>query len=76
METWASDQLYAMKPLEAASEVLSRVLRLGSEEVGLEMANGGCDGVFDSMVGYRVQELVDPRVEDENSECCTCVSSS
>jgi hypothetical protein len=40
MEIWVSDQLYAMKPLEAASEVLSGVLRLGFEEVGLETANG------------------------------------
>lgn len=70
------DQLYAMKFLEAASEVLSVVLRLGFEEVGLEMANGGGGGIFDGMVGYRVEELIDPRVEDGSSECCTCVSSS
>jgi hypothetical protein len=43
-----------MKPLEVASEVLLRVLLLRSEEVGLEMANRGCNGVFDGMVGYRV----------------------
>jgi hypothetical protein len=71
-----SDQPYAMKPLEAASELLSRVLRLGSEGGGLEVADGGGGGVFDGMVGYRVEELTDSRVEDGSSECCTCVSSS
>ena len=71
-----SGQLYATKPLEGASEVLSGDLRLGSEEVGLEMADGGGGGVFYGMVGYRVEELVDPRVEDGSGGCCTCVLSS
>jgi hypothetical protein len=65
-----------MKFLEVASEVLSKVLRLGFKEVGLEIANEGGDGIFDSMVGYRVEELINPRVEDGSSEYCTCVSSS
>ena len=71
-----SDQPYTMKPLEAASELLSRVLRLGSEEGGLETADGSGGGVFDGMVGYRVEELIDSRVEDGSSEFHTCVSSS
>jgi hypothetical protein len=65
-----------MKPVEGASEVLLGDLRLGSEEVGLEMANKGGGEVFDGMVGYRVEELIDLRVEDGSSKCCTCVSSS
>ena len=56
--------------------MLSGDLRLGSEEVGLEMADGGGGGVFYGMVGYRVEELVDPRVEDGSGGCCTCVLSS
>ena len=71
-----SGQLYATKPLEGASEVLSGDLRLGSEEVSLEMADGGGGGVFYGMVGYRVKEPVDPRVEDGSGGCCTCVLSS
>ncbi len=58
-----------MKPLEAASKVLL-------EEVILEIANRGSSRVFNSIVGYRVEELINPRVEDRSSEYYTCVSSS
>lgn len=51
--------------------------RLGSERGGLEMADGGGGEVFDGMVqGYRVEELINSRVEDGSSECCISVSNS
>jgi hypothetical protein len=62
--------------LEGASELLSGDLRLGFEEVGLEMVDGGGGGVLYGMVGYRVEELVDPRAEDGSGVCCTCVFGS
>ena len=64
-----------MKSLEAASELLSKVLRLGFEGDGLERADGGGGGGFDGMVEYEVEELIVARVEDGRSECCTCVSN-
>jgi hypothetical protein len=39
------------------------------------MANGGGGEVFNGIVGYRVEELIDPRVEDGSGKCYTCVSS-
>ncbi len=73
-EIWVSGHLYAMRPLEVASEVLLEVLRLGCEEGGLETADGDGGGVLDDMVGYEVEGLSDSRVEDQSSECCSRAS--
>jgi hypothetical protein len=59
-----------MKPLEGASEVLAVDLRFGFEEVALRMADGGGEGGFCGMVGYRAEELVDPRVGDGSGGRC------
>ena len=56
--------------------MLSGDLRFGSEEVGLKMADGGGGGRCYGMVGYRVEELVDPWVEDGSDGCYICVLGS
>lgn len=53
--------------------MLSRDLRFGSGEDGLEVADGGSGVGFDGMVGHRVEERAGPRMEDGSGGCCTCV---
>ena len=53
-----------MKPLEGVSEVLAMDLRFGFEEVALRRVDGGGEGGFCGMVGYREGELVDLKVGD------------
>lgn len=60
-----------MKPLEEVSEVLAMDLRFGFEEVALRRVDGGGEGVFYGMAGYREGELVDPKVGDGSGGCCT-----
>lgn len=71
-----SNKLYTIKYLEGASKVLLGDLWLRSKEVSLEIVNRGSGGVFNSIVRYRVEELVNPRVENRSSRYCTCVLSS
>jgi hypothetical protein len=65
-----------MKPLEGASKVLLGDLRLRSKEVNLEIVNRGGSRVFNSIVGYRVEELVNPRVKDRSGRYYTYILSS
>jgi hypothetical protein len=56
--------------------VLLGDLWLRSKEVSLEIVNRGSGKVFNSIVGYRVEELVNPRIEDRSGGYYTYVLSS
>lgn len=62
--------------MEVTSEVLLGVLRLRFEEVSLEIVNRSGGKVFNNIIGYRVEELIDPRVKDRSGKYYTYISSS
>jgi hypothetical protein len=69
-----SGELCATKRLGGAFEVLEGVLQFGSEVLGMEMVGGGGGGEgFDGMMGYRVEEVVNPRLEGGCGGCCSYV---
>lgn len=60
-----------MKLLVGAFVVLIVDLQFEFEEAAPRVAYGGSEGGFSGMVGYRVEELVDPRAGDGNGGRCT-----